>query len=55
MLTLAKLDIRKDTRFWCSKCRVTFCFHGCFEVYHRFKDFTESLNTARDSTDESDS
>ena len=35
--------------------RVALCFHECFKVYHTFKDFTKSLNTAQDSTDESDS
>ena len=53
-LRCSKLGIRRDTRFWFSKCGVALCFNECFEVYHTFKDFTKSLNAARDSADESD-
>ena len=53
-LRCSKLGIRRNTRFWCSKCGVTLCFYECFEVYHTFKDFTKSLNAAHDSADESD-
>ena len=53
-LRCSKLGIRRDTRFWCSKCEVALCFLECFEVYHTFKDFTKSLSAAHDSADESD-
>ena len=54
-LRCSKLGIRRETRFWCSNRAIALCFHDCFEVYHTLEDFTESLNVAHDSTNESDS
>ena len=39
-----KLGFRKDTRFWCTTCRVALCFNECFEVYHTKRDIKKSLH-----------
>ena len=39
----AKLETRRNTRFWCRRCGVGLCLSNCFEVYHTLKDFAREL------------